>query len=101
MEKLEAFPDAKILKEGLVSAEFLHLGIDSFAGACRCVHKLPYGYNSDRDDLMILFKEGMGTCTTKHAVIATLAKELKLPIVKYIGILRMLPMKAVDPAQIF
>ena len=29
---------------------------------------------------MILFKEKMGTCTTKHAVVATLAAELGLPI---------------------
>jgi hypothetical protein len=54
--------------------------------ACRYVHELPYGYNSDRDDLMILFKEKMGTCTTKHAVIATLAAELGLPISRGVGI---------------
>jgi hypothetical protein len=35
---------------------------------------------------MILFKEKMGSCTTKHAVIATLASELLLPIQKSIGI---------------
>jgi hypothetical protein len=35
---------------------------------------------------MILFKEKMGSCTTKHAVIATLAAELNLPITKSIGI---------------
>ncbi len=33
---------------------------------------------------MILFKEKMGSCTTKHAVIATLAEELKLPVQKNI-----------------
>jgi hypothetical protein len=54
--------------------------------ACRYVHELPYGYNSDRDDLMILFKEKMGTCTTKHAVIASLAAELGLPITRGVGI---------------
>ena len=35
---------------------------------------------------MILFREGKGSCTTKHAVIATLAEDLALPIVKNIGI---------------
>jgi hypothetical protein len=50
------------------------------------VYELPYGYNSDRDDLMILFKEKMGTCTTKHAVIATLAAEIGLPITRGVGI---------------
>ena len=62
------------------------LGIRSFQDACRYVHGLPYGYNSDRDDLMILFKEKMGTCTTKHAVIATLAAELCLPITRGVGV---------------
>lgn len=62
------------------------MGIDTFQKACRHVHELPYGYNSNRDDLMVLFKERMGTCTTKHAVIATLAAELGLPIAKNIGI---------------
>ncbi|RPI76838.1 MAG: hypothetical protein EHM45_11550 [Desulfobacteraceae bacterium] len=38
---------------------------------------------------MILFKEKMGTCTTKHAVIATLALELGLPVVKMVGIYAM------------
>jgi hypothetical protein len=31
----------------------------------------------------------MGTCTTKHAVIGTLAAELNIPIAKHIGIYRM------------
>jgi hypothetical protein len=60
----------------------LSLGIKSFIDACQYVHEVPYGYNTNRDELMILFKENMGTCTTKHAVIATLALELSLPIEK-------------------
>jgi hypothetical protein len=65
------------------------LGIRSFHEACRHVHSLPYGYNSDRDELMILFREKMGTCSTKHAVIATLAAELGLPITRGVGIYAM------------
>ena len=38
---------------------------------------------------MILFKEKLGSCTTKHAVIATLAEESGLPIKKAIGIYAM------------
>jgi hypothetical protein len=89
MDNLEVFPDARISKGGIISAEFLRLGIDRFINACRYVHNLPYGYNSNRDDLLILFKEGKGTCTTKHAVIATLAQELELPVAKNIGIYAM------------
>ena len=86
MFNLNVFPDKLITEAGPVSKEFLGLGIRSFHDACRYVHELPYGYNSDRDDLMILFKEKMGTCTTKHAVIATLAAELGLPITRAVGI---------------
>lgn len=89
MDSVEVLPDKPISREGMVSAEFLNLGIASFSDACRYVQQLPYGYNSDRDDILILFAEKMGSCTTKHAVIATLAEELNLPIQKQIGIYAM------------
>jgi hypothetical protein len=86
MDDYQVFPDNAIRADGPISTEFNALNIRSFQEACRYVHELPYGYNSDRDDLMILFKEKMGTCTTKHAVIATLAAELGLPITRGVGI---------------
>jgi len=89
MDKLAVFPDKPISNVGIISVKFLNLGIKSFINACRYVHDVPYDYNSDRDDLMILFKENKGTCTSKHAVIATLAAELNLPIVKNVGIYAM------------
>ena len=89
MDKYSVFPDRAIVPSGMASSRFIGLGIDTFQAACRYVHELPYGYNSDRDDLMILFKEKMGTCTTKHAVVATLAAEVGLPIEKNIGIYAM------------
>jgi hypothetical protein len=89
MDNFTVFPDKPILGGKIVSDMFLSLGIKSFIDACRYVHKLPYGYNTDRDDPMILFKENRGTCTTKHAAIATLAEELDLSIAKYVGIYAM------------
>ncbi len=89
MDKLTVLPDAAISAAGAISQKFLELDIMRFRDACRYVHQLPYGYNSDRNDLMILFQEGLGSCTTKHAVIGTLARELAIPIVKNIGIYRM------------
>jgi hypothetical protein len=86
MDSYDILPDADIRGSGVISKEFLRMGVTGFIDACRRVHQLPYGYNSDRDDLLILFKEGRGSCTTKHAVIATLAEELALPIAKTIGI---------------
>jgi hypothetical protein len=86
VEHFAVFPDMPIAGGGLMARMFLDLGIEGFHEACRYVHGLPYGYNSDRDDLMILFKENMGSCATKHAVIATLAAELGCGIFKFIGI---------------
>jgi len=89
MDNFNVFPEKAITGTGRVSQAFLGLGIWGFQEACRYVNELPYGYNSDRDDLMILFKEKMGTCSTKHAVIATLAAELVLPITRGVGIYSM------------
>ena len=89
MDKLTIFPDKPISDAGVISNKFLSLGVHTFIEACQYVHALPYGYNSDPDDLMILFKENKGTCTTKHAVIATLAAESNLPIEKSIGVYAM------------
>ena len=89
MKPYTGFPDKKITRQATISDIFLDYGIETFHDACRYVHQLPYGYNSNRDDLLILFKEKIGSCTTKHAVIATLAKELDLPIDKHIGIYAM------------
>jgi hypothetical protein len=89
MENYTVFPNILIEDNGPMGRIFAELGLGTFHEACRWVHRLPYGYNSDRDDLMILFKEKMGSCTTKHAVIATLAAELDLPVLKNIGIYAM------------
>lgn len=86
MDAYTVFPNRAITNSGVISNHFLSCRIKNFLDACLYVQELPYGYNSDRDDLMILFKEKMGSCTTKHAVIATLALELSLPINKLIGI---------------
>jgi hypothetical protein len=89
MDSFRCFPDAAISGSGDISRAFLDLGIDRFHLACKHVHQLAYGYNSDRDDMMTLFTEKKGSCTTKHAVIATLAAELALPVHKHIGIYAM------------
>ena len=89
MNSFNVFPDRPMTEADTLSKEFLGLDIRSFHEACRYVYELPYGYNSDRDDLMLLFKEKMGTCTTKHAVIGTLAQVLGLPVHKHVGIYAM------------
>jgi hypothetical protein len=86
MISYSVFPNLSILKKGIVSEKFINLNIKNFWDACSYVHDLPYGYNSTTEDILILFKEGFGSCTTKHAVIATLAEELNISINKMIGI---------------
>ena len=89
MDLYSVFPDKEIRPKGIISKTFVEMNIASFQGACAYVHHLPYGYNANRDDLMSLFEDGKGSCTTKHAVIATLALELDLPVRKWIGIYAM------------
>ena len=57
METYTVFPDQTLTPTGPIGRIFTGLGIGTFHEACRWVHQLPYGYNSDRDDLKILFKE--------------------------------------------
>jgi hypothetical protein len=89
MDQIIIFPAKLIKPTGTISEKFLSLRISSFLDACEYVHDLPYGYNSTREDILILFKENMGTCTTKHAVIATLAEEMNLTVYKNVGIYAM------------
>ncbi len=89
MDAIDVLPNKPIAGAGVMSERFLTMGVHDFHEACDHVHRMPYGYNSDRDDLMILFTEGKGSCTTKHAVIATLAAELALPVEKHIGVYAM------------
>jgi len=86
MDSYDKLPDAEIKPVGEISKVFLNLGIKSFKEACDYVHNSEYGYNSNADIKMIFFKENMGTCVTKHATIAGLAKELNIPLYKHVGI---------------
>ncbi|MCK5184477.1 MAG: hypothetical protein KAJ76_03840 [Candidatus Heimdallarchaeota archaeon] len=89
MDTFDKLPDAEFVASGVISKKFLELGITSFKEACLYVHNIEYGYNSDKDDKMILFKENLGSCTTKHGVIATLAEELNIPLHKKVGIYKL------------
>ena len=86
MDSYKYLPDAIIIPSGKMSKKFLELGIKSFKEACEYIHNVEYGYNTNYNDDMILFKENKGTCTTKHAVIAALAEELNIPLFKYVGV---------------
>ncbi|NVM44388.1 MAG: hypothetical protein HWN79_05680 [Candidatus Lokiarchaeota archaeon] len=89
MDSYDKLPDVELKPVGELSKKFLDLGIKTFKDACNYVHNVDYGYNTDYEDRMILFKEKKGSCTSKHAVIAELAQELKIPLYKYVYVYKL------------
>ena len=70
-----ALPQFPIQASGPVSLLFLRAGICNFHDALQYVRTLPYGRNSDQADLSRVIGEGRGTCSNKHALLASLADE--------------------------
>ena len=65
------------------------MGISDYVEAARHVRSLPYGRNSDRSDWRLVLEEGRGTCSTKHALLAELARENGLPVSLMLGVYEM------------
>lgn len=73
-----------------ISSCFSEKGITDFSEAAAFIRSLPYRRNSSKTNPEIIFAENCGTCSTKHAVLALLASENKIPGVKLmLGIYRM------------
>lgn len=90
MNRIEQLPNVGLLvSAGPVSKALLTMGIDDLHGACRLVRLLPYGPNGNEADFRTLLAEGRGTCTAKHGIIATLAGEYRLDIVRVVGFYRL------------
>ena len=60
---------------GAVSEAFRKRSVNRFSEVLEWTHQLPYGRNSDRADYMLIFSNGCGTCSTKHAALAALCHE--------------------------
>ena len=89
MPHIKELPNTKLDPSGRTSKCFLEVGVSSFRDAASYVASLPYGRNSDRADFSLVLSEHRGTCSSKHALIATLAQELELPISLKIAIYKM------------
>ena len=89
MHSIDILPNLEIYQAGPASVKFLELKIETFQEACHYVLMMPYGPNSRHEDSLILFREGQGTCITKHGAIALLAQELGLPVYKNLGFYRL------------
>ena len=73
-----------------VSREFLKNNIVDFNTACGFISSLPYKRNKNKNNLLCVFDEKTGTCSTKHAVLRKLAIENNRHEVKLIlGIFKM------------
>lgn len=80
----------KIKSEEKVSQEFLKNSIFDFTNACNFIASLPYKRNNDKNNLLGVFDEKAGTCSTKHATLRKLAIENNRSEVKLIlGIFKM------------
>jgi hypothetical protein len=86
MRSWEALPNVPLRVAGPVTAEFMARDIADFQAAGRYLQGLPYGRTADRADFSAVLHEGRGTCSTKHALLATLAHEQQLAVVLTLGI---------------
>ena len=89
MKSLESLPNFELKDGGEITAQFVAASATDFHGAARYVQHLPYGRNTDRADLRLVPREGQGTCSTKHALLAQLAKEQGVIIDLTVGIYEM------------
>ncbi len=86
MSSWSDLPDLPLTPAGLLSAAFLSLDIRDLRAAGRHLHSLPYGRTADRADFAAVLREGKGTCSTKHALLAALAREQGVALALTLGI---------------
>lgn len=79
-------PDVPLDTTSEVGRPFVEAGVRDYRSAARYVRALPYGRNSDRSDYRLVLSENRGTCSTKHALLAALAREHDAPVELRLGI---------------
>jgi hypothetical protein len=68
-------PDFPLTGPGAAARAARAAGLRTFREAAEHTWRLAYGRNSDRADPLLVLREGRGTCSTKHAFLAMLARE--------------------------
>jgi hypothetical protein len=89
LDPLERLTHRPFSAAGPFTLLFQAAGIHDFAGAARHVLTLPYGRIAARQKLQLVLKEGRGSCTTKHALLAELACEQGIDVQLTLGIYEM------------
>ncbi len=83
-------PDFDIKSTGRISKEFVDRNILTFNQAALFIKELAYGRNPDKVNLVSVFTDNCGTCSTKHALLKRLADENNFETVKLIvGLFKM------------
>ncbi len=88
-DPLEQLTNRPFSTGGSVTSLFRTVGVHDFVGAARHILKLPYGRIADRSKFWLVLEEGRGTCTTKHALLAELAREQEIDVDLTLGIYEM------------
>ncbi len=70
-----ALINIKIQPKGKISLLCLEKGLTYLHDVITYLKDLPYGRTSDKRNLALVFAEGRGTCTAKHALLVQLAFE--------------------------
>ena len=85
----EILPNTQLSPNKPISQRFLAIGISGFRDAVKYVHFLPYGRTSNRANLLLVLDEKKGTCSSKHALLALLARECCVSLDLMLGIYSM------------
>ena len=88
-EELIGLSPKALSNDGPITRLFRKAGVDDFAGAARYLLNLPYGRITERSRLWLVLTEGRGTCTTKHTLLAELAREQSIDVKLILGIYEM------------
>jgi hypothetical protein len=86
MQSWEALPSVRLHLAGPTTAAFFARSLFDFQAAARHLRHLPYGRNTNRADFRLVLTEKRGTCSTKHALLAELAREQEIPVALTLGI---------------
>jgi hypothetical protein len=89
MQSWQALPETALKSIGPLSSLLLVRAIFDFRAAGQYLQQLPYGRNTDRADFRLVLTEHRGTCSTKHALLAALAREQGLSVELMLGVYAM------------
>ena len=72
------------IRKGHMSRLALDAGLSNLEMCMSYLRALPYSRNSNRTDLGLVFTEGKGTCSSKHAALKAIALEQEIHAVQLI-----------------